>query len=80
MRRVCICENVHFRFIYTPSIPCGLSYCKSYNYTHLRHFATDALAAIATSIFHHLAVPPLQPSTIYPYIQFYASNRHFQPS
>ncbi len=20
MRRVCICENVHFRFIYTPSL------------------------------------------------------------
>ena len=35
MRRVCICENVHFRFIYTPCYKTSHSYCISYNYTAL---------------------------------------------
>lgn len=32
MRRVCICENVHFRFLYTTCSKKNDSYCISYNY------------------------------------------------
>ena len=50
MRRVCICENVHFRFIYTPCYKTSHSYCISYNYTALSALSTLFQAVEATPI------------------------------